>query len=185
MNPSQTMPFSHQWLHNGLILSTCLLCSKVSASADPKNLKVAEQCHHCNAKPAKLLNQASSGMPVQNAMPSFRILSFGHDSALLESRAVLLASAGYEVTSVAALSDLIREFDVQHSDAIVLCHTLTEDETHAALLLVKSAGRDTPIIHVFTGRLDPVFEFASPSDHPEELLLALASAVRGVRRPAA
>jgi hypothetical protein len=184
MNPSPKVPFSRQRFHNGLILSTCLLCSKVAASADPKNLKVAEQCHHCNAKPAKLLNQESSGMPFQNAMPPFRILSFGHDSALLDGRAAVLASAGYEVTSVAALPDLMREFDVQHSDAVVLCHTLTEDETHAALLLVKSAGRDTPIIHIFTGRLDPIFEFASPSDHPEELLLALASA-RGVRRPAA
>jgi hypothetical protein len=124
-------------------------------------------------------------MPVQNAMAPFRILSFGHDSALLDDRAVVLASAGYEVISVAALPDLMREFDVQHSDAVVLCHTLTKDETHAALLLVKSTGWDTPVIHIFTGRLDPIFEFASPSDHPEELLLALASAVRGTRRPAA
>ena len=185
MNQSPKVPFSHQWLNNGLMLSTCLLCSKVAASADPKNLRVAEQCHHCNAKPAKLLNQDSSGMPVQNAMAPFRILSFGHDSALLDDRAVVLASAGYEVISVAALPDLMREFDVQHSDAVVLCHTLTKDETHAALLLVKSTGWDTSVIHIFAGSPDLLFEFVCRAHHPEELLLALAYAVRGVQRPAA
>ena len=48
-------PFSHRWLHNGLMLSTCLLCSQVAASAELKNLKVAERCHRCEAMPAKLL----------------------------------------------------------------------------------------------------------------------------------
>jgi|NGEPerStandDraft_6_1074524.scaffolds.fasta_scaffold88210_1 hypothetical protein len=185
MNPLATVPFSHQWLHNGLILSTCLLCSKVAASTKPANLEIAEQCHHCTAKPAKLLNQRINGMPVQNAMAPFRILSFGHDSSLLESRATVLSSAGYEVTSVRALPDLVRERDMSHSDAIVLCHSLTENETHAALLLVQSAGRDTPVIHICTGSPDPIFEFVSRSGHPEELLMALASAVRGIRRPAA
>ena len=28
MNPSPKIPFSRQWLNNGLMLSTCLLCSK-------------------------------------------------------------------------------------------------------------------------------------------------------------
>jgi hypothetical protein len=50
-------PFSHQWFHNGLMLSTCLLCSQVAASAKPENLKIAEQCHHCTARPAKLLKR--------------------------------------------------------------------------------------------------------------------------------
>ena len=185
MNPLATVPFSHQWLHNGLLISTCLLCSKVAASANPNTLKMAEQCHHCAAKPAKLPNQGSSGIAVQNAMPPFRILSFGRDSSLLESRATVLSSAGYEVTSVRALPDLVRELDMEYSDAIVLCHSLTENETHAALLLVKSAGRDTPVIHICTGSPDPIFEFVFRSGHPEELLMALASAVRGIRRSAA
>ena len=178
MNQSPKVLFSHQWRQNGLLVSTCLLCSKVAASTKPENLKIAEQGHHCTAKPAKLPKPKNKGEPL-------RILSFGHDSALLDGRAVVLISAGYEVTSVAALSDLVRELDGHHVDAVVLCHTLTEDETHAALLLVKSAGWDTPVIHIGTGCPDPIFEFASPSDRPEELLLALASAVRGVQRSAA
>ena len=185
MNPLAKVPFSHQWLHNGLILSTCLLCSKVAASAKPENLEISERYHHCTAKPAKLPKQESEGMLVQATMQPLRILSFGHDSSLLESRATVLASAGYEVTSVRALPDLVRELDMEHSNAIVLCHSLTENETHAALLLVKSAGRDTPVIHICTGSPDPIFEFVSRSGHPEELLLTLASAVRGIRRPAA
>ena len=176
--PSTPVFFSHQWRENGLLVSTCLLCSKVAASAKPEYLNIAERCHRCIAKPAKLPQQESKGKPL-------RILSFGRDSSLLESRAAVLASAGYEVTSVRALPDLVRELDMEHSDAIVLCHSLTENETHAALLLVKSAGRDTPVIHICTGSPDPIFEFVFRSGHPEELLMALASAVRGIRRSAA
>jgi hypothetical protein len=176
--PSTPVLFSHQWRQNGLLVSTCLLCSKVAASAKPENLKIAERCHHCTAKPAKLPKQESRGKPLG-------ILSFGHDSALLDGRAAVLSSAGYGVISVTALTDLVKELDMQHRDAVVLCHTLTEDETHAALLLVKSTGWDTPVIHVFAGNPDPLFEFVCRSDHPEELLVALASAVRGIWRPAA
>jgi len=179
MNPLAKVPFSHQWLHNGLILSTCLLCSKVAASTRPENLEIAEQCHHCAAKPAKLPKQESEGMLVQTTMQPLRILSFGHDSAILDGRAAVLSSAGYGVISVTALTDLVKELDMQHRDAVILCHTLTEDETHATLLLVKLAGWDTPVI---AGNPDPLFEFVCRAHHPEELLLALASAVRGVRR---
>ena len=105
--------------------------------------------------------------------------------SLLDGRAAVLSSAGYGVMSVTALTDLVRELDMQHRDAVVLCHTLTKDETHAALLLVKSAGWDSPVIQIFADSPDAVFEYACRSDHPEELLLALASAVRCTRRPAA
>ena len=185
MNPLAKVPFSHQWLHNGLILSTCLLCSKVAASAKPENLEISERYHHCTAKPAKLPKQESEGMLVQATKQPLRILSFGHDSALLDGRAAVLSSAGYGVISVTALTDLVKELDTQHRDAIVLCHTLTKDETHAALLLVNSTGWDTPVIHIFAGSPDPLFEFVCRAHHPEELLLALAYAVRGVQRPAA
>ena len=176
--PSTPVLFSHEWRQNGLLVSTCLLCSKVAASTKPENLKIAERCHHCTAKPAKLPKQESNGMPL-------RILSLGHHSALLDGRAAVLSSAGYDVISVTALTDLVRELDKPHWDAVLLCHTLTSDETHAALLLVKSTGRDTPVILICSGSPDPLFEFACRSDHPEELLLALACAVKGVQRPAA
>jgi hypothetical protein len=176
--PSTPVLFSHQWRQNGLLVSTCLLCSKVAASTKPENLKIAERCHHCTAKPAKLPRQESKGEPL-------RILSFGHNSALLAGRAAVLFSAGYGVISVTALSDLVRELDGHHVDAVVLCHTLTKDETHAALLLVKSTGWDTPVVHIFAGSPDPLFEFVCRAHHPEELLLALAYAVTGVQRPAA
>ena len=96
-----------------------------------------------------------------------------------------LAGAGYEVTSMAALPDLVRELERRNSDAVVLCHTLTQDETQAALLLVKSAGQDTPVIQLFTGRPDPALDCAYRAHDPEELLFALASVVRGIRHSAA
>ena len=160
MNPLAKDPFSHQWLHNGLILSTCLLCSKVAASTKPANLEIAEQCHHCTAKPAKLPKQESEGMLVQATMQPLRILSFGHDSALLDGRAAVLSSAGYGVISVTALTDLVKELDTQHRDAVVLCHTLTEKEAHAALLFVKFTRWDIPVIHISTCNLVP----RSPSE---------------------
>jgi hypothetical protein len=61
------IPFSHQWLNNGLMLSTCLLCSKVAASPDPKNLKVAEQCHHCDRRPSKALKREADYNPDRKA----------------------------------------------------------------------------------------------------------------------
>ena len=82
------LPFSHKRLNNGLMLSTCLLCSKVAASANPKNLKIVEQCHHCEAKPAES-KRGNKGMLAQTATPVFKVLSFGHDPALLHGRAAV------------------------------------------------------------------------------------------------
>ena len=183
MSNQRQLPFSHQWFQNGLMLSTCLLCSKVAASARPDNLKIAERSHHCAANPAEL-KRGSAGILAQTSTSFFRVLSFGHDLALLHGRGAVLTSAGYKVTSVAALPDLVRELEKGHSDAVVLCHTLTQDEAQAALLLVKSAGLNTPVIQIFTEHPDPAFDYACRAHHPEELLTALVS-ISGIQRPAA
>jgi hypothetical protein len=47
--------FSHRLLPNGLTLSTCLFCSKVTASRSSETLQVAEYVHHdyCVARQAE------------------------------------------------------------------------------------------------------------------------------------
>ena len=48
MNLPLSLPhFVHKTTCNGIILSTCLLCSKVVGSPTAANLKIAEQFHKC------------------------------------------------------------------------------------------------------------------------------------------
>jgi hypothetical protein len=39
--------FVRKTIRNGIILSTCLLCSRVMGSPAASNLKIAEQTHNC------------------------------------------------------------------------------------------------------------------------------------------
>ena len=48
MNLQPNVPhFVHKTIRNGIILSTCLLCSRVMGSPRASNLKIAEQSHNC------------------------------------------------------------------------------------------------------------------------------------------
>lgn len=84
-------------------------------------------------------------------MPDTRhILLFGHDSQLLESRAMLLAALG-KVTACRDLATL-GACSATDCDLIVLCHTLTADELMQASSLIADGNLQTEVLAMTLGR---------------------------------
>lgn len=64
-----------------------------------------------------------------------RVLMFGRDVMLLDTRRMVLQSAGYEVSTGTQLSELDRAVSLRSFDLLILCHTLALDECGRALAL--------------------------------------------------
>jgi len=60
----------------------------------------------------------------------FRILIYGKDSILLETRRLLLASNGFRVSTVSNLEQLrvVADTEWPHYELFILCHTIPEEE---------------------------------------------------------
>jgi CheY-like chemotaxis protein len=78
---------------------------------------------------------------------NYNILCVGHDSAALQVRSAVLASAGHQVKVVTfywALM-LLRMGDF---DAVILCHTLAQWERQLLGFQIESLGRKTPVFQL-------------------------------------
>jgi hypothetical protein len=60
----------------------------------------------------------------------YRILIYGRDSTLLETRRLLLASSGFRVNIVSNLLEFRRSVDREQPgyELFILCHTVPDDE---------------------------------------------------------
>ena len=54
------------------------------------------------------------------------VLNLGYDSALLETRSIMLKNAGLRVCSVASAAAALHAVSSQAFDVIILCHTVPE-----------------------------------------------------------
>lgn len=72
----------------------------------------------------------------------YRILIYGKDSALLETRRLLLASSGFRVRTVSSLDQFRSIVNANWSpfDLFILCHTIPEDERMRIRSLAASMG---------------------------------------------
>ena len=98
-----------------------------------------------------------------------RILIYGHDKSLLDTRAALVRSAGFDALSASNLNDVERLIEAEAIDALILCHTISPEEDEALLVkawtvqpsmkaLVLTANkrngfvaRDVPTVDVWNG----------------------------------
>lgn len=76
------------------------------------------------------------------------ILNVGSDAALVQSREVLLRSAGYLVESASSIEDAIRRLRAGDFDLVVLCHSISPAETKRLIFRIRSGGSGTPVISV-------------------------------------
>jgi hypothetical protein len=69
----------------------------------------------------------------------FRVVCFGHDLKLLETRQLLLAGRydAYTANNLPELSELAKQGQV---DLLVLCHTLSEEECLIAAEIIRAAS---------------------------------------------
>ena len=66
-----------------------------------------------------------------------RILIYGHDSSLLDIRAALVRSVGFDVLCAYTRSQLEQLMGGDPIDALILCHTISAEEDEAVLLKAK------------------------------------------------
>lgn len=76
------------------------------------------------------------------------VLNVGHDAALLETRSLVLRSAGYSVESASSVDEAIQRFRAADFDLVVLCHSVPEQERHRLIRLIRDHGSSTPVIFV-------------------------------------
>jgi CheY-like chemotaxis protein len=106
--------------------------------------------------------------------PARRVLSLGHNSALLRARNAVIETAGYQVVTTKESSLMVQLAQEQHFDAVVLCNSIP-------LLLRKNAARElktlrpkTPLIVICT---------ASEQSELQNLCDALVLAEDGISQP--
>lgn len=72
----------------------------------------------------------------------YRILIYGHDFTLLDTRRMLLASTGFHADTVSTLDEL--RFAVHHAqppyELVILCHTISNDDREAVRQLIDKTA---------------------------------------------
>ncbi|MGA9717977.1 MAG: hypothetical protein WBQ79_06825 [Acidobacteriaceae bacterium] len=107
-------------------------------------------------------------------MPIALLLSVGCDSQLLDSRQLLLQSAGYVVVSARSVKEAVDYFLAGDFDLVLLCHSLPETERDGITCLIRASGSLTPVVTIATyeGQQD-VFTSATIESEPEQLLAGI------------
>ena len=82
------------------------------------------------------LTSSSPNMPA----PFARILVYGLDPSLLQTRRLVLQHAGFDVTVATQLQTVEELLATQNFQLFILCHSLTLPICHGALALAHSVG---------------------------------------------
>ena len=84
------------------------------------------------------------------------ILHVGSYSPLVEARTRILATLGFEVVSACSASEALALLAASDFDAVVLCHSLDQQDLRSIADAVHHQSRRTPVILVAGYRLDAV-----------------------------
>ncbi len=74
------------------------------------------------------------------------VLSVGSDPAVLDTRDLILRSAGYIVVSVMSIKEAIHQFQNSDFDLIILCHTLPPKDSERLTCFIRASGSRIPIV---------------------------------------
>jgi len=77
-----------------------------------------------------------------------QILVFGRDTKLLETRLLILESAGLRCHAVSSVADLIHFVCVNEVDIVMLSQCLSLDDVQAVLDIVASVTPDTLVLRL-------------------------------------
>jgi DNA-binding response OmpR family regulator len=79
------------------------------------------------------------------------VLSVGRDATLLAIRNLILSSAGYHVVAAATPEEFVERFYGGDFDAVVLCHSLPDDQRKRITELVHAHSPSTPVVVMANG----------------------------------
>jgi CheY-like chemotaxis protein len=80
-------------------------------------------------------------------MPLTVVLSVGKDFRLLEVRSLILRAAGYVVKTAVCAREAVEQFQGGDFDIVILCHSLTVEDTAC---LTRSIGNSNPRVPIIT-----------------------------------
>src|ERR671937_172973 len=106
------------------------------------------------------------------------LLSVGTDRTLLDLRTSVLRQAGYSVKTVTTAEEAYRLVMGRDFDAVIICHSLPEEERHRLMLTIRAAKPSTRVMVVdssaYRARSELVDESMYNLDGPEQLLAHVA-----------
>jgi DNA-binding response OmpR family regulator len=113
-------------------------------------------------------------------MPQGLVLSIGLDVGILDTREMLLRSAGYSVVSAISIKEAVYLFKDGEFDVIVLCHTLSIKDCERLTGAVRASGSRIPIVCVSETAFDNRNSFADETldKNPAAFLTAIEDVLR-------
>jgi DNA-binding response OmpR family regulator len=81
-------------------------------------------------------------------VPQALVLSVGSDPRVLETRELLLRSAGYSVVTAISIKEAVFLFKDGNFDAIILCHTIPTRDCERLTGSIRATGSRIPIVCV-------------------------------------
>lgn len=104
------------------------------------------------------------------------VLMYGADAFLLETRRLVLTSAGYLVNCVLGLYDLEHFLKFRHPDLVILCHSLSPEAQEQASRQVRRTSPQSRVIllSTFDGNVSRTASVVNCFDGPERLISAMA-----------
>lgn len=78
-------------------------------------------------------------------MPHSLILSIGSDPRILDTRELILRSAGYPVVSAVSIREAVYLLKDSDFDAVILCHSLPIKDCERLISAVRASGSRIPI----------------------------------------
>ena len=103
--------------------------------------------------------------------PTTKVLIYGRDARLLETRQLILQGAGFAVTATESMDEAKQTLDTQVPTVLILCQTLLPDESKAILETAHAKPRVTTLLIEGsepvsrTGKKDDVLtRYRSPKD---------------------
>jgi CheY-like chemotaxis protein len=88
-------------------------------------------------------------------VPQVLVLSIGMDETVLDTRALILQSAGYTVVSAMAVQEAATLLLNSDFDIIVLCHTVPTKDSKRLISMVRASGSRIPIVTVTSDAFGP------------------------------
>ena len=114
------------------------------------------------------------------------VLSIGFDPSLLETRSLVLQSAGYMVESASSLKEAVNRFQSGDFDLVLLCRSVPGKNRDHLTSLIRASGSRIPIVSI-AGNLGERDAFANATleDGPNNLLAGIRDVlVKAEKTPA-
>jgi len=110
---------------------------------------------------------------------AFHILSAGYDHHLLQSRSMLLRHAGFVVDEAHHLMGVLGCVKSDSIDALVLCHTIPENEQRWLISSVRKVRQLLPIICIKCSVYEsPQEGCTTATNEPFDLLTVIQKAIQ-------